>query len=180
MQPYFLVGIGNYKFNPKGSYFDKIENDFVWTPLQPLSTEGQGFAEYSDRKPYKLSQINVPFGVGVTYKTGKNTTLSVEYISRILFTDYLDDVSTSYIDPSVYEKYFVGDKLEQALGTTNKSIVVDNKNPFKTGDMRGNAKNNDTYFSLQVKLSIQLNKNKNNPKNIKPKFYKYDDNEKCD
>ncbi len=180
VQPYFLVGIGNYKFNPKGTYFDIIENDFVWTPLQPLSTEGQGFAEYPDRKPYKLSQINVPFGVGISYKTGKNSKLSLEYISRILFTDYLDDVSTSYIDPKIYENYFVGEKLEQAIGTTNKSMVVDNKNPFKTGDIRGNAKNNDTYFSLQIKLSIQLNKNKNNPKNIKPKFYKYDDNEKCD
>jgi hypothetical protein len=49
--PYLLAGVGFFSFKPQAQLAGK------WVDLQPLSTEGQGFAEYPDRKPYKLNQI---------------------------------------------------------------------------------------------------------------------------
>src|SRR6266540_382643 len=52
LRPYGIVGLGMYHFNPKTK-----DDDGTWVELQPLHTEGQGFAEYPDRKVYKLTQM---------------------------------------------------------------------------------------------------------------------------
>src|SRR5687767_448355 len=62
-RPYAVAGIGAFKYNPEG--FDPLTNQ--WVALKPLRTEGQGFAEFPDRKEYKLSQLNIPMGVGIKY-----------------------------------------------------------------------------------------------------------------
>ena len=62
LSPYLLAGVGFFSFKPQTTINGKTVD------LQPLSTEGQGFAEYPDRKPYKLNQINIPIGIGVKYE----------------------------------------------------------------------------------------------------------------
>jgi hypothetical protein len=59
-----------------------------------LSTEGQGI--YPDKKPYSLWQPTIPFGGGVKFAITENLRIGFEIGLRKLFTDYLDDVSTSY------------------------------------------------------------------------------------
>ncbi|MFZ4583446.1 MAG: hypothetical protein ACOYM7_12415, partial [Paludibacter sp.] len=97
--PYLAAGIGFYGFNPQSKLGNK------WVDLQPLSLEGQGFTEYPNRKPYSLAQFNVPFGVGVKYELSPTFNLRAEFMHRVLFTDYLDDVSTRYINPAVFSSY---------------------------------------------------------------------------
>ena len=158
LQPYGLLGIGRFKFNPQGTYYDEISQDYVLVDLAPLKTEGQGMAEYADRKPYQLTQINLPFGVGFNYHLGAKTSMSFEFVGRKLFTDYLDDVSTTFIDPTIYRNYFSGEDLEIAQSMTNKSAIIDPNNPYAVGGQRGNSKNNDFYYSFNLKLNIQINK----------------------
>ena len=158
LQPYGLLGIGRFTFNPQGSYYDEISQDYVFVDLAPLKTEGQGMVEYADRKPYQLTQTNIPFGVGINYLLGAKTSMSFEFVGRKLFTDYLDDVSTTYIDPSVYRNYFSGEDLEIAQLMTNKSAIIDPNQPYGVGGQRGNSKNNDFYYSFNIKLNIQINK----------------------
>ena len=158
LQPYGLLGIGRFTFNPQGSYYDEISQDYVLVDLAPLKTEGQGMLEYADRKPYQLTQTNIPFGVGINYLLGAKTSMSFEFVGRKLFTDYLDDVSTTYIDPSVYSNYFSGEDLEIAQLMTNKSAIIDPNQPYGVGGQRGNSKNNDFYYSFNIKLNIQINK----------------------
>jgi hypothetical protein len=158
LQPYGLLGIGRFTFNPQGSYYDEISQDYVFVDLAPLKTEGQGMLEYADRKPYQLTQTNIPFGVGINYLLGAKTSMSFEFVGRKLFTDYLDDVSTTYIDPSVYSNYFSGEDLEIAQLMTNKSAIIDPNQPYGVGGQRGNSKNNDFYYSFNIKLNIQINK----------------------
>lgn len=158
LQPYGLLGIGRFTFNPQGSYYDEISQDYVLVDLAPLKTEGQGMVEYADRKPYELTQTNIPFGVGINYLLGAKTSMSFEFVGRKLFTDYLDDVSTTYIDPSVYRNYFSGEDLEIAQLMTNKSAIIDPNQPYGVGGQRGNSKNNDFYYSFNIKLNIQINK----------------------
>ncbi len=183
VQPYLIAGVGRYAFNPQGSSFDAISGDEINVDLQPLSTEGQGMKEYPDRTPYKLAQLNLPYGLGIQYKAGKKTAIAFEYIGRKLFTDYLDDVSTTYIDPSLFSNYFDEEQAATASTVSNKSMLVDPNNPYKTGDKRGNEKKNDFYFSFNLKVSVQINKKKVKPVtpvDVSPGLhYKFDNQELC-
>ena len=89
--PYGFVGLGIFHFNPYA--YDSASNKVF---LQPLSTEGQGI--YPDKKPYSLWQPTIPFGGGFKFAISENLRIGFEIGLRKLFTDYLDDVSTSYPD----------------------------------------------------------------------------------
>jgi hypothetical protein len=144
--PYIFGGIGVFHFN---SYtYDK---DNRKTYLRPLSTEGQGLATYPGKKPYSLTQFCMPFGAG--WKVNINDKMEIIYEAgyRILFTDYLDDVSTTYIDPQ---------KLLAAKGPKAVELAYRAKPPFhqSEGDQRGNPGVKDWYFFNGIKLLIHLRK----------------------
>jgi hypothetical protein len=147
ISPYILAGIGFFKFNPQA----KLNN--VWVDLQPLHTEGQGFANYPERKEYKLNQVNFPLGIGLKYELSSLFNIRTELVYRILQTDYLDDVSTTYIDQSEFSNYLSGIKLNQALLLNKRST---NTTVWKTdpGSQRGNPKTNDAYFSFNLKIGL--------------------------
>lgn len=150
ISPYLLGGIGHYTFNPQTNLNGN------WIDLQPLRTEGQGFNEYPERKVYKLSQVNYPVGAGLKYALNDLINIRGEFIYRILTTDYLDDVSTTYIDPSLYSTYFTGDKLTNALLLNDRQI---NK-VASAGGKRGNPQQKDAYFSFNIKISYTLGREK--------------------
>lgn len=146
-RPYAVAGIGGLKFNPMGQ--DPATGR--WVALQPLNTEGQGFAEHPDRKPYKLSSMNIPLGIGVKYFLSDNVNLSFEIIHRKTFTDYIDDVSTTYIDPALFYNYMPLAQAQLAERMANKSSGA-----YGAGGKRGTAKNNDAYYSAGFKLGVRL------------------------
>jgi hypothetical protein len=148
LSPYLLGGIGYFTFNPQA----KLNGN--WVDLQPLSTEGQGFAEYPDRKKYKLKQLNFPVGAGIKYKLSPLFNFSAEFVYRILTTDYLDDVSTTYIDPALYANYFTGEQLSNALLLNNRQPELNPAHTSEINGIRGNPKNNDAYFTFTVKLGF--------------------------
>jgi hypothetical protein len=149
LSPYVLLGLGFFHFNPKA----KLNSQ--WVNLEPLHTEGEGFAEYSYRNVYPRSQVDIPIGIGSRYQLSKKLNLSLELVFRKLFTDYLDDVSTTYIDPSLFSKYLSGTDLANALALNNRSRPDPNnvdRLSFSEGDRRGNTSRNDHYFSLNLKV----------------------------
>lgn len=146
--PYAMAGVGFYSFNPQAYLLNK------WVDLQPLSTEGQGFAEYPKRKPYSLHQISIPLGMGVKYELSPMINIRAEYVYRILNTDYLDDVSTTYVNPNLYSNYFTGTKLTNALLLNDRQYELDPTHITNDGDQRGNPKNNDSYFTFNLKIGI--------------------------
>ena len=148
VSPYLLGGIGYFVFNPQAKY------DGAWVDLQPLSTEGQGFAEYPDRKPYKLKQFNMPVGAGFRYKVSSMINFNVECVYRILNTDYLDDVSTKYIDKNLFAKYLGGDLLNKALILQDRQTEIPNGQAANVNDIRGNSLKNDAYFSFNFKIGF--------------------------
>lgn len=152
IRPYVMAGIGAFHFNPKG----QDPSTGQWVALQPLHTEGQGFAEYPDRKPYKLTQLNVPLGVGIKYYVTDNFALSFEIVHRKTFTDYMDDVSTSYIDPNLFYNYLTPNQAATADRVYNKSPLRAANSGFNPGDKRGTKENNDAYYSAGFKLSWRL------------------------
>ncbi|HXC06074.1 MAG TPA: DUF6089 family protein, partial [Bacteroidia bacterium] len=80
LRPYGVLGLGVFHFNPQGSYRNPATGDTYWVDLRPLHTEGEGFAEYPDRKEYSLTQINIPMGAGIKYFFSENVNLSFEII----------------------------------------------------------------------------------------------------
>lgn len=151
VSPYLIAGAGIFCFNPE-AFIDER-----WQALQPLSTEGQGFREYPDRKKYKLRQWNLPFGIGLKYEVGTFTNVRLEVIYRKLFTDYLDDVSTSYIDPNLFQQYHTPGTAVIATRLANRSKEY-NYSTARPGDSRGNSANNDSYFTVEIKLGLVLKK----------------------
>jgi len=148
--PYGVIGVGYYSFDPQAKLNGR------WYSLQPLRTEGQGFKEYPDHKPYKLNQFNISAGLGVKYEINSLFNAKLELNHRILSTDYLDDVSTEYIDPSLFSNYLplnlaaVAEQLSNRKGELNPSDIT------SIGDQRGDPKDNDAFFTIQLKIGITL------------------------
>lgn len=145
ISPYAIAGVGFFSFNPQTLY------NGAWINLQPLHTEGQGFAEFEDRVPYKLSQFNIPFGIGVRYELSSMLNIRLEYVHRKLFTDYLDDASSrKNINPALYANY-----MTPVLARFASALA----NPSKDGDeppRRANPNDKDAYMTLSLKLGISL------------------------
>lgn len=149
IRPYMLIGAGVFHFDPQG----KDPATGKWVSLKELHTEGEGFAEYPYRKNYKLTQVNIPMGVGLKYFLNSEVSLSVEFLTRKTFTDYIDDVSGIYIDKDLFYKYLPLDKAILANRMYDKSVSPANRN---AGEVRGNNKNMDAYYSTGLKLSFML------------------------
>lgn len=148
ISPYVIGGVGYFHFNPQAKLKGK------WIDLKPLHTEGEGFAEYPSSKEYSLNQVNFSYGIGVAYSIGDHLNLRLEYITRKLNTDYLDDLHGRYIDPAIFSKYLTGNDLTNAL-LLNRRIRPGAKPEETTqspGSIRGNPSNNDSYFTGVFKI----------------------------
>ena len=154
LSPYLLAGVGFFSFKPQAQLGNK------WVDLQPLSTEGQGFAEYPNRKPYKLNQMNIPLGLGVKYDLNSTLSVRAEFVYRKLNTDYLDDVSSEYIDPTLYPNYFTEAKAMTATQLYARQKELDNTYNVNAGDQRGNPKNKDAYFTFNLKIGYTFGREK--------------------
>jgi hypothetical protein len=149
---YVFVGLGGFSFNPKGQY-----KDGSWHELQPLTTEGQGIIPTRD--PYNLFSMNIPFGAGIRYPIKKGFYLGFELSFRKTFTDYLDDVSLTYLNTQRLETqvgpesaYFSDPSENISLKETYPAIA------------RGNPKNKDAYLFSFVSLSYDFPKVKKRTK----------------
>ncbi|MDQ3051794.1 MAG: PorT family protein [Bacteroidota bacterium] len=144
--PFVFGGIAVYYFNPQAELAGE------WYNLQPLGTEGQGATAYPDRDPYNRIQVAIPFGGGVKIKISKRLGLTVEAGARRLFTDYFDDVSTTYADPDV----IITTNGEIAALLADRSLDAQALN--NTDRQRGNASDNDWYMFTGITLNYALSK----------------------
>ena len=159
-RPYGIVGIGVFHFNPKGEYTNTA-GVTSWVNLKPLRTEGQGMPGYPDRKEYSLTQINIPYGVGIRYYFSDKVSAAFEIVNRKTFTDYLDDVSTTYVADSDFDAYFGAGSAtaEMAKQMANKSqlIAPGTRIPnYNAGDKRGTTGRKDSYYAMSIKIGIRL------------------------
>ena len=146
--PYVYGSASLYHFNPWA-----YDNSGKKTFLQPLSTEGQGLSQFPKQKPYKLTQLNVGFGVGARYAINDNMNLGVEFSQRKTFTDYLDDVSSIYVDQNALlqakgakavEMAFRGDELPGGSAYPNH------------GEQRGTPSEMDWYYFFGINVEMKF------------------------
>ena len=144
--PYGFVGLGIFHFNPYA--YDSAENKVY---LKPLSTEGQGI--YPDKKPYSLWQPTIPFGGGVKFAISENLRIGFEIGIRKTFTDYLDDVSTSYPD----QNDLLAARGQTAVDFSYRSDEVpggDAAFPTKA-TQRGGAEQKDMYYFTGINIMFR-------------------------
>lgn len=164
--PYLFFGFALFKHNPLK--YNMVGLDRIPDQENPLvfqRTEGQDTRPYwgapvswSDgdqggyRTEYSLTQYSIPIGLGFKYRFYRNSTLAVELGYRQLFTDYIDDVSKSFVDNPLSRDKTSSKAYADPLGTHNE------------GDLRGTKRGNDYYLFFGLSLSFSTaNCQKKNP-----------------
>jgi hypothetical protein len=158
LRPYGVIGVGIFHYNPMGQYVDPNTSQTTWVYLQPLHTEGEGFV--ANRANYNLTQLNLPMGFGIKYYVSEKVNLGLEFLYRKTFTDYIDDVSTTFVDPAILA-------ANLPPGTSTIATAMSNKSPlqgipgsaYNPGDKRGDPTQDDAYFTIGIKFGIRLGNN---------------------
>jgi opacity protein-like surface antigen len=131
---YIMGGVGAAFFNPKAELNGNYEE------LQPLQTEGEDYGKVA---------LVLPAGAGINYRASYEWSFGLEASYRFTTTDYLDDVSTTYIDNASFT-----DPIARQLADRGPEIGA----PLReAGDQRGDPDNNDGYFLVQAKVYYHFN-----------------------
>lgn len=141
---YFFAGVGMFTFNPKTKIGSTVYN------LRELGTEGQYFM--AGRSPYKTTAISFPFGMGYKiWQLGNGGYIAAELWLRKTNTDYIDDVSTTYVDRTA----LAASNGPVAATLSDRSIpgIIGFSDP---GAQRGDPKNNDNFAFLQVTFNSPI------------------------
>ncbi len=142
--PYLTGGVGVFYYNPMADFMGQQQN------LRKLGTEGQNLDGYESRKYHSFS-VCFPVGLGFKYWLKPGLNLGFEIADRLTLTDYLDDVSTSYVGKDKFydnpdhpnPAYYLQDRSQgQFLG--------------REGKQRGNSQTYDQYMCAVFTLSFQL------------------------
>lgn len=134
LSPYLFAGIGGFWYNPKAKYQGN------WEKLRPLQTEGVA---------YKSISVALPVGLGLKYAIDKQWSIGLEVGLRYTFTDYLDDVSTEYVDKS----------SESAMVQYLSNPALNNEGQTSwtlPGQQRGSSQANDSYVFAILSVNYKL------------------------
>jgi len=146
--PYVTLGIGVFSYDP----YAYLQGQKYF--LRPLGTEGQGSSLYPDRKPYSSMAICFPLGVGIKYAFNERFNIGLEITHRFTTTDYLDDVSKTYVDPAVFPPLPDGSPSPAAL-LSDRSYELGTPIGIK-GRQRGVETNKDQFITAMIYFSFNL------------------------
>lgn len=158
--PYLFAGPGVFFFNPTTTdrYGNKVDLKYVGTEGQPgtiaLAGEGSNLAEgtkmpIKSSKAYETNALCLISGVGFRVQVSELFSIGAEFTYRFTNTDMLDDVSAkqypnkSLMNPYAYKLTFREDEIHP--------------NAQPGYQPRGNPLIKDSYYSVQVRVTYQLN-----------------------
>jgi len=146
--PYITFGVGVFSYDP----YAYLQGQKIF--LRPLGTEGQGNSLYPDRKQYSSMAISIPFGAGFKYSINERTNLGFEIVHRFTNTDYLDDVSKTYVDPAIFPPNPDG-STSNALLLSDRSYEIGEPIGIP-GRERGVSKQKDQFLTAMFTISFNL------------------------
>ncbi len=152
--PYVTLGVGVFNFDPYAYYNGRK------IFLRPLGTEGQNLPS-TGKKPYSTTALCIPFGVGIKYNLTQKINISFEITHRFTRTDYLDDVSSVYVDDSLFPSGppdTNGNPTRSDVQLlADRSYEINNgKNYFSAGQQRGFSKQKDQYTIAEIGVSFNI------------------------
>lgn len=126
--PYLIGGISVFSYNPQA----KLGNN--WYSLRDFGTEGQDLGG-----EYGRVSAGFTIGGGFKWDINRDYSFNIEFTTRRLFTDYIDDVSTVYTD----QASILNRRGPTAAALADRSLIDGIGVP---GRQRGNSKDNDKYI----------------------------------
>ena len=138
VSPYVFAGVGLTYFIPTARYQGETYR------LRPLKTENVDYSPVT---------LVFPFGFGLKFKAGPFFNIGLEAGYRHTLTDYLDDVSTVYVDKSGDNTVSDTPEIERALADRRPEIDLP---PLSPGSKRGNPQDNDGYAIFNIKVEYYL------------------------
>jgi hypothetical protein len=146
--PYVTLGAGIFSYDP----YAYLNGEKIF--LRSLGTEGQGSSLYPTRKQYSTMGISFPIGAGIKYAVNDRINIAFEILHRVTSTDYLDDVSTTYVDPAAFPL--------NPDGTPSQAFLLSDRS-YETGEpigiagrQRGNSKQKDQFVTAMFHLTFNL------------------------
>ena len=148
--PYVTLGIGVFSYDP----YAYLKGEKIY--LRAEGTEGQGRPGVTPaRKPYGTMAISFPIGAGVKYALNDRINIAFEILHNITTTDYLDDVSTTYVGSNVFwdpssplpppPAYYLQDRSYE----TGEPIGI-------AGRERGNSQQKDQFLTAMFHVTFNL------------------------
>lgn len=146
--PYITFGAGVFSYDP----YAYLQGEKIY--LRPLGTEGQGSSQFPDRKTYGTTAFCIPFGGGIKYSINERINIGLEVLHRFTNTDYLDDVSKTYVDPAVFPLNPDGSPSIAYL-MSDRSYELGPRVGIP-GRQRGNSRQKDQFVTAMLHLSFNL------------------------
>jgi len=146
--PFISLGVGVFSYDP----YAYLQGQKYF--LRPLGTEGQGSTLYPDRKPYGSMALCIPIGVGFKYAVNDRFNIGLEITHRFTSTDYLDDVSKTYVDPAVFPPLPDGSPSPAFL-LSDRSYELGTPIGIK-GRERGVDTNKDQFVTAMIYITVNL------------------------
>ena len=155
---YAFGGVSVFRHNPQGQIYVEGElRDETWYNLQPWQTEGVEYSRFG---------VAIPAGLGLYFTFDKTWRFGWELSWRTTFTDYLDDVSTTYVDPQTYYDRLgptEGAIVEDFASQTFQGLIEDINDPSSgsiydhqyvddVSTKRGDPTNSDSYLTSQFTI----------------------------
>ena len=151
LNPYMFAGLGFTTNNPKAQY-----SNGEYYSLRELATER---TSASSDPLYGPVAMVVPFGMGVTFYGIRAVDISIEGGVRYTTTDYLDDASTNYADPSLFgasqeeqKALYFSDRRQKSSGPFTSPGNPYYDIAYKGNKYRGDPTDNDWYFVSSIKV----------------------------
>ena len=132
---YAYLGLTLLHHSPKGSL-----DGSNWTNLRPLQTEGVA---------YKKIVFGTPVGGGaiITHNRFSRFGIVINYVKT--FTDYIDDISRNYVDPSTLPTTEAAAYANQSAGIVPEGQEMN----FAPGERRGDPTADDNYITVALTYS---------------------------
>ena len=167
---YYFWQDGTTRDHPQSDGFGNVvEKDGKYeTHLRDWNTEGQGASnEGKGKKKYSPFHVGIPVGMGFRFGITPLLTYSIEFGYYHFFSDYLDDVSTSYATYKNIEEAYPNDPEKQALAQYISDPTGYGTNGFEgtATSQRGNPKLKDSYSFINMEIAYRIKWNPNKIKN---------------
>ncbi|MEO8066892.1 MAG: DUF6089 family protein [Flavobacteriales bacterium] len=158
------VGAAVFYHNPKGQLY----GEGSWVALRPLDTELAGYSQVG---------FAIPAGMGFHFTFKRRHRIGWDFGWRTTFTDYLDDVSTVYVDPNLLPGGINGQSAQfqdqsqpaiDAAYSADPSLNYDSwilQYGYEAGgpgpsrpkeNIRGDPTHNDSYLTMTLTYSYVL------------------------
>jgi hypothetical protein len=134
-QYYLFGGVGLLYFNSRARYIDGS-----MVALRPLKTEGQS-------KMYSPVTLTIPFGVGFRIGLDRTWRIGLELAYVKTFSDYIDDVSTYFADPT---------KLGSPEAVYFSNPTTSTNTAYMVGKKRGDPDHKDAYYHINFIVTRNL------------------------